>query len=162
MDAPQRRWLPWCLFGALVAGLATMVGLNVWNTRRLLTQDKLQAAQRLWQQAGVKDYDITISVTGRTSARYHLQVRDGEVATATQNDQPFLDANGKPDKRRAYYWTVAGLFEVLETELANAAKPDAPPCYSQVEFDPTDGHPRTFLRSSSGQTTLIEVNLQRQ
>lgn len=161
MDTTKRRWPLWFLLFAIVAGVGTMVGLNLWNARYQLTKEKLEAARQLWAKAGIADYDITVTVTGRTSAKYDLQVRKGQVTSARQNDKPFQDDKGVLDKRHADYWTVPGLFDVLETELANAAKPDAPPCHTQVEFDPQDGHPLSFLRSSSGGTTAIKVELKR-
>jgi hypothetical protein len=161
MDAPKRRWPLWCLLFAIVAGVGTMVGLNLWNARYQLTKDKRETARQLWDKAGPKDYDITITVTGRTSAKYDLQVRNGQITFALQNDKPFHDDKGTLDKQRATHWTVPGLFDVLETELANAAKPEASPCHTQVEFDAQDGHPRSFLRSSSQGTTAIKVELKR-
>jgi hypothetical protein len=126
-----------------------------------LTPGRLEEAKQRWQRAAIQDYDIDIKVSGRTSASYSVQVRQGEITTALQNGKPFQNDKGQLDKSRAYFWTVPGLFEVMETELANAAKPDAPECFTAVDFDLQDGHPRRFLRSSSGQSTLIEVALKR-
>lgn len=156
-----RRWLVGFLLLASLTGIVAL-GVVVWlRSGQALTQEKLAAARQRWEAAGSQNYDMAITVTGRTQAEYHLEVRRGEIQTATLNGQPFLDGNNKLDVRRAYYWTVPGLFEVMETELTNTARPDAPPCYSQVEFDPQDGHPRRFLRSTSGHNTLIEVDFRR-
>jgi hypothetical protein len=134
--------------------LAVIVVLNVWNSRLKLTPERLAAARELWAAAGPRDYDIEVQVEAGAPARYVVEVRNCKIVAAKVNGQPF------EDPQRAYPWTVPGLFDiVLQEDLDNDHKPDCPPSYTQVEFDPTDGHPVRYLRTTERQRVQMVVQV---
>ena len=135
--------------------IAIVVFLNVYNARDVLTRERLEAARQLWRAAGIKNYDVTVTVTGNTSGVYDLKVRDGEVKEARQNGQPFEGA------QRAY-WTIDSIFDVvLVDDLANDAREGSPTSRTRVRFDPTDGHPVRYVRSAQNQNVSFAVDLRR-
>ncbi|MCS6975492.1 MAG: DUF6174 domain-containing protein [Gemmatales bacterium] len=155
-DPPLRRpnlWL-WGLFGAVVGVIACIVVLNWWNSRLALTAERLAQARQLWRTNGPANYDLEVSVKGKTQGRYTIQVRQGKVTAATCDGQPFEKLD------QAYPWTVSGLFEVvLQADLEELTRPDRRPFYTRVEFDPVYGHPTRYLRSGEGHQVQIEVKL---
>src|SRR3990167_5560114 len=75
-----------------IIGLVAM--LTVWRLFfgetgiPALTADRWQQSLRQWTAAGVRDYDLEISVTGRQAATYSVQVRNGQVSSLTHNGDP--------------------------------------------------------------------------
>jgi hypothetical protein len=152
---PRRMPLwPWALLGVATGIAAVIVVLNLWNSQLELTQARLEAARALWKAAGPSDYDIEVQVQGGVSSVYHVKVRDRKIQSATVNGNPF----DRPEA--AYPWTVPGLFDVvMQEDLDQDSKPDCPPAYTQAEFDPKDGHPIRYLRTTDRQRIQIEVKL---
>jgi hypothetical protein len=141
---------------AAFAIIAVIVGLNIYHDQHRLTKEKLAAAQKLWEAARVRDYDIDVTIGGRTHGRYQVQVRGGRIVAATMNGKPF------DPPELANSWTMdEWLTTFLERDLENDAKPDSPPVYTQVEFDPGDGHLVHYLRSSVRQHLVMDVRLER-
>ncbi|HEX7446461.1 MAG TPA: DUF6174 domain-containing protein [Pirellulales bacterium] len=98
-----------------IAGLALMIVLVIrarGSALPPLTAEALQAAHDHWKRRGPEDYQMTVVVTGSQSSTYHVQVRGGAPIDVTQGD-------GLPVRRRAtwQYWTVDGLFGVLDHDL---------------------------------------------
>jgi len=150
------RLLLFALAGAAAVLIAVIVGLNIAHSQKRLTPERLAEAQRLWQAAGVQDYDIRVTVQGRTAGDYVVQVRDGRAVSGTINGRPF----DPPELARS--WTMHELlFTILERDLENDAKPDSPVVHTQAEFDPHDGHLMRYLRSSSRQNVVLDVQLER-
>src|SRR5262245_14218981 len=102
-----RRWL-WLVAGVLVLALFVLGGMALYNRQQRLTPEKLEAARARWASAGLRDYDIEVTVTGGTAGVYHVHVRNGQAVGGTVNGQPF-------DRlEQAHPWTVAELFHILE------------------------------------------------
>jgi hypothetical protein len=134
--------------------VAVIAGLNVYHEQHRLTRAKLEEAQKRWSAAGLKDYDIAVTVGGRTRGVYQVQVRDGRASGGTVNGKPF----DPPQLARS--WTMDELLNtILERDLENDAKPDSPTVYTQVEFDPHDGHLIHYLRNSVRQNVTLDVRL---
>jgi hypothetical protein len=143
------------LAGVAVALIATIAALNYYHSQDRLTREKLAKAQKLWEAARIEDYDIRITVQGRTSGDYAVQVRGGRAVGGTINGLPF----DPPGLARS--WTMQELlFTILERDLENDAKPDSPVVHTQVEFDPQDGHLIHYLRNSSRQNVVLDIQLQ--
>ena len=82
-----------------------------------------------------------------------MVVRDGRVVSMT--------AGGVEVPESAWeYWSVDGLFDVLATEVANAASPNPGLGGREVallaRFDPTWGYPKFFYRHIMGTSNDIE------
>ncbi len=138
---PGKLWI-WLLIVLVGVILAAFVGLIIYKKQWKLTSEKLDAARARWEQAGIRHYDLEVHVSGRTEARYRLQVRDGRTVQVSCNDQEY--SKQKADE----FWTVPGLFDVLQTNLKNEADPNSPRIYTRVEFDPNDGHLVRYVHKS--------------
>src|SRR5437764_521362 len=114
--ARPRRYGLMALLAVPLVLLGIVVWLNLSNNQLTLTKERLEAARKLWHEAGIKDYDLAITVSGGTSGNYKLQVRDGKVVEGTRDDQPL-------DARQRTYWTIDSLFDVVLTDdLVNDTK----------------------------------------
>jgi hypothetical protein len=165
MSSPQgaparsryRLWL-WIVGTPLVLAVLWFAYRVNRNWQERLTQDKLDAARARWEANGVQDYDLTVRTSGNVAGTYQVQVRQGKAIQATFNDAAF-------DLARAdSYWIIPALFDILQQYLDHDAQPNSRRVFSQVEFDPVDGHLIRYLRrqtgSGGGQFVVIEVQFQ--
>ncbi len=146
-------WFWWLMGGVPLLLVAGLIGLVVYNNQFRLTAEKLEAAKARWRDAGIRNYQIKVEVSGGTTGSYVVDVRDGAIHQATLNGKPFAQLD------QAEPWTVPGLFQVLERDLENDAKPGSPATYTKVRFDPQDGHPIRYVRSSQNQHVIIETTV---
>ncbi len=145
--------------GLLWLGLvsAALGALAVWHftgkpRSPRLTTAALISAKSLWAQAGLRDYSMNITVGGRENARHQIVVANGKVS------QMQTDSIEAP-KRVWDFWTVDGLFTVLEEEVVNAQSPqrafgvtDPKDVFLDASFDPVTGVPLHYLRQISGRS----------
>ncbi len=133
-----------------VSFLATAVVLVLVLRDRTprLTEARLQEAHRLWEQQGPDSYRMQLRKLGNRTDAVTIEVRDRQPVSFV--------LNGSADfPRRVWsYWTVPGMFETLEHELAGSADPrgafgasEGATATMRAEFDPTYGYPRYYLRS---------------
>ena len=143
--------------GAAVGGLLMVVVLIAVSRHYAtppLTPETLEAARQRWQENGTSDYRLDIRVTGRQPSRYHVEVERGKPVHVLQNDREIA-------RRNFSYWTVPGLFDVIEHDVDCSADPTdgfgARPGSTAVlraEFDPRYGYPRKFERLILGEPQL--------
>ena len=146
--------------GAAVGGLLTLIALVgfAFVSRRhataTLTLDTLHAAEERWKSNGPSDYHMDVTVTGRQPSRYHVEVQDGKPIIVQRNDRDL-------DRRNWPYWTVPGLFDIIEHDIECAEDPTrgfgARPGSTAVlraDFDARLGYPRVFERLILGEPQL--------
>jgi hypothetical protein len=136
-----------------VAAIVVAMIVSRRHATPALTVERLKAASDRWQRDGLTDYIMDLTVTGRQASRYHVEVRGGKPSLVLRNDRPTA-------KRSWHYWTVPGLFDVLEHDMDCADDPTrgfgARPGSQAVlraEFD-ARGVPRKFERLILGEPQL--------
>ena len=162
------RWLAWALLVvlALASGLA-MLRSVLGERVPALTRTEFAVAWQRWEQAAPANYTIEIEVSGRQAAVYRVEVRAGEVISASHNGTPL------PNRRTWFTWSVPGMFETMEGDLrviegaaSNAAAPQGTGPVSgpatgnaanspsrltlRAEFDPRYGFPSRYQRFEWG------------
>jgi hypothetical protein len=126
------------------------------------TAEAVNAARRLWSRAGIRDYDLDWSVSGRNNAHYLVTVRGGEVQRidAVQPD------GGKVPLRsnEARMYGVDGLFRTIDEELAVCGKSETPfgaPKGTKVvmRFLPDEklGYPHWYHRDVLGTSASMAI-----
>jgi len=137
---------------AAIAVLAVIVVLQVFVVERTpdLTFDRLEEAEKLWQQHGPKSYDMDIELRGAQPGMVHVEVRNGVVTEETRDKR-------SPPERTWDVWAVPGMFETLERELELAEDPQHEMDVAagvrlqlRCEFDPKLGLPRRYHRFTTG------------
>jgi len=158
VNAPTRSTRIGCL---VISGLAGVLGalVSIFLIVALRGRDPspefsradFQAAQALWNQAGPASYDLEVQVLGRQPAVYRVQVRSGDVVSAS--------IDGRPLKQRRTFetWSVPGMFGTMERDVANLeklasgrAEQETPRLTLRATFDPTYGFPARYRRIEWG------------
>ncbi len=138
------------IVAALVVGL--LAGLLVLRSGAPpdLTGADLEAARQLWSERGPTSYAVELQMGGALTDRRRVEVLDGEVVDMTINGDPASESAWK-------YWSVEGMFDAIEAELANAADPppslgiaDPSQLVLRARFDPELGYPAEFFRHVLG------------
>ncbi len=156
---PPVPWTRLAAYAVLGAVLGTALSGVVWvlatrNPLPALTSQRLEQARELWQRHGPESYRMTIllgspqqQAAGEEVPRIVVQVEKGKPISVTQ--QP----GGMLPRRVWDYWTVPGLFDVLQRDLENRQHPQRAFGVSSPEmvvlrcrFDPQYGFPRQYQR----------------
>lgn len=146
----RTAWLVLAVVGGGTLGLAVILGTLLRKQAAplpSLTPAQFAAAQQRWEEHGLANYDAEISVTGRQTAVYRVEVRDGEPRLAQRNGQPLK-------QRRTFdTWSVPGMFETMAADVDSvekvaAGKADASTVHLvlRAEFDPKLGYPVRYHR----------------
>jgi len=142
----------------LAASVAAIIGFIKWIGPGLpeCKPEDLAAARAKWEAARVRDYDITIQLSGRQSGEIKVSVRDGEATAMTRNGvQPKQERTWEP-------WTVPGMFDTLDVDFENAKKPkekfgnDAAGVNMRCLFDEQYGYPKKYLHQVMGRHQDLE------
>jgi hypothetical protein len=131
---------------------------------REVTPESVQAARQLWNRAGIRDYDLDWSVSGRNNAHYLVTVRGGEVRKIES-----IQADGRKVALRpaeAEMYGVDGLFRTIDEELAVCSKAERPfdqPKGTKVvmRFKPDDklGYPHWYHRDVLGTPASVAIDV---
>jgi hypothetical protein len=130
-----------------------------------VTPESVRAARQIWDKAGIRDYDLDWSVSGRNNAHYVVSVRGGEVKTIDMIRPDGGKVALNPAKKQ--FFGVDGLFQTMDEELAVCSKQERPfdqPKGTKVimRFQPDAklGYPRWYHRDVLGTpaTMAIDVN----
>lgn len=130
-----------------VIGVVVYYLLQPRDTTPKLTRDRFEAAKLKWEQAAPKNYNIEIKVTGLQAATYNVQVRRGDVVSASRNGTPL------PRRHGFATWSVPGMFSTIGHDVEQvqaiqdgSAKPGASRLELRGEFDCKFGYPQHYYR----------------
>ena len=118
------------------------------------TQAELAEAIAKWDREGPANYDITVRTTGRRSATYVVEVRNGRAQSASLDGRPVTQS------RLYSVWSVPGMFNTLqrEFELEQAATQRMEGAPQQVRmycrWNPTYGYPQSYFREAQGSNSI--------
>jgi hypothetical protein len=143
---PRRR--PWIWY-FVVLGVLTVAGASIqfWYAKgRVLTLEKVLAAEEKWRAHGPASYDLKYTTRkGDTTDEYQVAVRKGQVTSLT--------CNGKPVEERLYrYSTMPQLLSFIEEFMRQddeAAKEGKRRPYAFGDFHPELGYVRRFAHGQN-------------
>jgi hypothetical protein len=154
-----RRGRGWIWYFAVLVGLTiaatTIVIAYNWSQR--LTPERLEAARKLWETKGPKDYEYryTKRLAGSDRPdRFHVVVRGGRVESVTLNGTIQLP------KRLLAYHTMERQLDYIESFLEMERKPDSPKVPTVARFDPTDGHLVRYIRGGSSSRERVSLSVE--
>ena len=131
----------------MVLGLLTILAISilVWfNPTVPLTPALLAEAEAKWKEHGPHDYDMDYTFKKIESTdRFSVEVRNGDAVSVRRNDQIALEPRLYP------YYTMPGLFGIIERFQEIDAQPGSPRTFTNVLFDAVDGHLIHYVRSVS-------------
>jgi hypothetical protein len=130
-----------------------------------VTDASLASARRLWDRAGVRDYDLEWTSRGQSQAHYRVQVRGGQVRSVEMLQPNGQVTQAHPGNPRFY--GVEGLFLTIGEDLAQLRQP-APfgqPKGTRVVLrfspDPKLGYPRRYRRDVLGTPRAVAIDVVR-
>ncbi|MEX0866769.1 MAG: DUF6174 domain-containing protein [Pirellulales bacterium] len=136
------------ILGVSFLATATVLVFVLRDRTPRLTDARLQEALLRWEQHGPDSYRMQLHKLGNRTDAVTIEVRDRQPVAFV--------LNGSADfPRRVWsYWTVQGMFETLEHELAGSADPrgafgasEGANVTLRAQFDTQYGYPRYYLRS---------------
>jgi hypothetical protein len=149
----SRGWI-W-FFVALALLTITAISILIWyNPTVPLTPALLAGAKTKWKEHGPRDYDMDYTFKKiETTERFHVQVRNGDAVSVRMNDTIDLEPRLFP------YYTMPGLFGIIEEFMEEDAKPGSPRTFTSVLFDPVDGHLIHYVRSVASKRERQEITV---
>ena len=129
-----------------------------------VTVQSLGKAKQLWEQAGVRDYDLEWTSSGRTVGHYRVEVREGQVRSIESVLPDGQDAPGSHPAEPRYYG-VEGLFLIIEDELAQLqfpepfGQPKGTKIILRFSSDPKLGYPRRYRRDVLGTPQAVAIDV---
>lgn len=128
-----------------------------------VTADSLGKARRLWERAGIRDYDLEWASSGIGNAHYHVAVRGGRVRSiqSVQPDGRLHDAHPAEPK----FYGVEGLFTTMADELAQLrtaapfGQPKGTKAILRFTPDPKLGYPRSYRRDVMGARMGLAIDV---
>jgi hypothetical protein len=141
-----------------LAILATALGCS---SGQEVNSTRIDAAKRLWAQAGIRDYTLEWSVTGPNNAHYVVTVREGEVRDVESIQPDGARVKLHPGQPR--YFGVDGLFLTIADELAMLTtdrpfgQPRGATVLMRFEPDPRLGYPLWYRRDVAGTLQSVRI-----
>jgi hypothetical protein len=162
-DTPtfSHRWIWYfVVLGVLTAGGITA---NTWyNLRQQLTLEQLDAARRLWNEKGPRNYrldytikrDVNPDPAGTVPVTYTVQVRDGKVESIAGS----AGHSGRSDDYE--FGSMDSLFAAIEKRLCADADSAQPRAFVKASFDGRDGHVMHYVHSVMQTRERLEVTIE--
>lgn len=155
------RWVWYfVVLGVLTAG---GVAANVWfNLRQQLSPEQLDAARRLWNERGPRDYRLSYTIkrevnpdlAGTVPQNYTVQVRDAKPVSVSGTD-------GRALKPGDYdFDSMDSLFAAIEKQMRADADPDKPRAFVKATFNGRDGHVVHYVHSVMRARERLEVTVE--
>jgi hypothetical protein len=150
-SARSRGWL-W-FFVVLALLTAAAISVQLWyNPTVPLTPALLAEAETKWKQRGPRDYDMDYTIKKPESTeRFRVQVRDGKAVSVKMNDNLAVESRIYP------YHTMPALYEFIGEFMQQDAAPGGPRIFTNVLFDPVDGHLIHYVRSVASKRERVEI-----
>ncbi len=128
-----------------------------------VTPEALAAARQVWADAGIRDYDLEWTASGRMSAHYYVTVREREVREVESIASDGRRSEVHPPAPRFY--GVDWLFTTIADELAQLKldRPFDQPKGTRVVMifapDPRLGYPRFYRRDVLGTSQGLAIDV---
>lgn len=151
-----RRWI-W-FFVVLVLLTLAAIFIETWyNPTVPLTPALLAEARAKWNEYGPRDYDMDYTIKRLESPdRFHVQVRNGKAVSVIMNDKIALGSD------QYSFYTMPALFGFIADFLEQDSQPGKPRTFTNVLFDPVDGHLIHYVRSVAVRRERQEISVRLQ
>ena len=149
--AGSRGWLWFFIALVLLSGAA--IGVQFWyNPTVPLTPALLADAEAKWKQHGPHDYDLDYTIKKiESTERFQVKVRNGKAISLIMNGNLALEARLYPS------YTMPGLYGVIDEFMQQDTQPGSPRTFTNVFFDPVDGHLIHYVRSVASKRQRVEI-----
>lgn len=152
LRAPRLAWM----VPLLVPTLAGCGGEDV-------TTESLARARQRWERAGIEDYTLEWTSSGRANAYYKVAVRGGRVRSVEQVLPDGRTVELHPGEPK--YFGVDGLFLTIADEYAQLGtdapfgQPRGTKAVLRFTPDPKYGYPRSYRRDLVGSPMPVAIDV---
>lgn len=155
--SPLRAFIWTAVLGIGFGLLATLILAGWRSGERLPAIDMaaMEQASARWDAAAPASYDLHVLLSGPREQQVEIEVRQRNVTSL------LLDGVAPRQQRTWDYWSVPGLFDIIEADLTRADK--SPPGRVRLfgEFDETYGYPGRYRRIESSAMSNAEWTVTR-
>ena len=149
-----------------MTGLAAVCLFARCSGGQSVTPEALAAARKVWAEAGIRDYDLEWSASGKMSAHYYVTVRQREVREVES-----IASDGRrtavrlPDPSFYRFYGVDGLFTTIADELEQLkmdqpfGQPKGTKIVMRFTPDPKLGYPRFYRRDVLGTPQALAIDV---
>ncbi len=147
---------------ALIGILAVYAASAGCSGGQNVTAENLEAARRLWTEAGIRDYDLEYT-SGPNNDHYLTTVHDGEVKKVEGIQPGSRRIELHPGDPRFY--SVDGLFLTIANELAQLKRatpfeqPPGTKIVMKFKTDPKLGYPEWYRRDIMGRSQNARIDV---
>jgi hypothetical protein len=156
--ASNYTWIFFFVF--LVVASVGVTVLMIWfNLSIQLKREELDAARKLWEQKGPRNYEMVYTKQINNDDRktlFAVKVRNGKVEDVLMNGKE-LEREKERDPRQ--YHSMDAIFRDIERFMDIDQKKDAPKVYVIANFDPDTGAVLRYIRRVMGSTERVELNV---
>jgi hypothetical protein len=147
-------------FAFLVIASVGVAAFMIWfNLRQQLTREKLEAAEKLWNEKGPKSYKMTYmkQLQGEKLTTFAVTVHNKNVTEVLRNGKP-LEKNADETRDPKIYHSMEAHFLFIQRFMDLDEKPDAPKVYAVANFDPQTGALQRYIRRVMSSNERVELN----
>lgn len=159
----NRLWIGYFAF-LIVASIGVTIFMIWFNLRIQLKPEQIQAARKLWEEKGPKNYNMIytrkLGVTD-VSEQFKVKVRKGSVIEVKTPDEPLKrpeDAPAEEDPRRLH--GMDALLAEMAANMERDRQPEANKVYVVANFDPATGAILRYIRYDMRTKERVELNIQ--
>lgn len=162
---PEKKNYAWIYYFAFlfIASVGVTVFMIQFNLSIQLKPEDLEAAHKLWEEKGPKNYDMFYSEQVNEDERktvFAVKVRGGKVTEVLMNGKPVepTKVDGKEHDPRPYH-SMDGKFRDMERFMKIDQEKDAPRVYVVADFDPSTGAVVKYIRRVMGTRQRVELRV---
>jgi hypothetical protein len=152
----SRGWI-WYFVALVVLTLAAVTTIVVFRWGQMLTPERLEAARKLWEEKGPKDYEFRYVKRigeGDRPERFEVAVRGGKVRSVTLNGTIQLPG------RLLVYHSMDALFDDIEAFLKLDRELNRPRPTTFAQFAPEDGHLLSYIRGGVADRQRVSIRVE--
>jgi len=155
MTKPNRGWI-WYFAVLIFLSILATTTLIVYNLRLQLKPEQLEAAHKLWDQKGPRDYTLTYLVRKNdetTTDRFVVTVKGGAAVQSQFNGVA-------EEPERLPHRGMGAMFNDVERFMENDTKAGAPRVYVRAIFDEQNGAILWYVHRVMGGTQRVEITVE--
>jgi hypothetical protein len=158
---PKKNNYAWIgYFAFLIIASVGVAAFMIWfNLQQQLTREKLEAAEKLWNEKGPKSYRLvyTKQIQGEKLVTFAVTVRDKQVTQVLMNGEA-LKKNAEQTDDPKIYHSMEAQFLAIRRFMDLDEKPGAAKVYVVANFDPQTGAVQRYIRRVMGSNERVELN----
>ncbi len=158
---PKKNNYAWIVYFAfLVIASVGVAGFMIWfNLRNQLTREKLEAAEKLWNEKGPQSYKMVYmkQIQSEKPTTFSVTVRNKKVTEVLMNGKPLIKEPDQVDDPKIYH-SMEAQFLAIQRFMDLDQKAGAEKVYAVGNFDGQTGAVQRYIRRVMSSNERVELN----